>query len=156
MIMVETPVLNLHNEFDVRDLQKKIAELRATMVESVETPDDVRLQLLILNAGLENFLEGEYAAEEPSRDRDEEIRFADEISAGFGAVGDNYDVKFIHTSMIEEVLQEQAASMGFLDSLPDVIADAIDWDKVADVAAASEDVQEMFIDTEVYICNLYL
>jgi len=154
--MVETPVLKLGNEFDVRDLQKKVAELRTIMVESVETPDDVRLQLLILNAGLENFLEGEYAAEEPSRDRDEEIRFADEISAGFAAVGDNYDVKFIHSSMVEEVLQEQAASMGFLDSLPDVIADAIDWDKVADVAAASEDVQEMFIDTEVYICNLYL
>jgi len=154
--MVETPVLKLGNEFDVRDLQKKVAELRTILVESVETPDDVRLQLLILNAGLENFLEGEYAAEEPSRDRDEEIRFADEISAGFAAVGDNYDVKFIHSSMVEEVLQEQAASMGFLDSLPDVIADAIDWDKVADVAAASEDVQEMFIDTEVYICNLYL
>jgi len=154
--MVETPVLKLGNEFDVRDLQKKVAELRTIMVESIETPDDVRLQLLILNAGLENFLEGEYAAEEPSRDRDEEIRFADEISAGFAAVGDNYDVKFIHSSMVEEVLQEQAASMGFLDSLPDVIADAIDWDKVADVAAASEDVQEMFIDTEVYICNLYL
>jgi len=154
--MVETPVLKLGNEFDVRDLQKKVAELRTIMVESIETPDDVRLQLLILNAGLENFLEGEYAAEEPSRDRDEEIRFADEINAGFAAVGDNYDVKFIHSSMVEEVLQEQAASMGFLDSLPDVIADAIDWDKVADVAAASEDVQEMFIDTEVYICNLYL
>jgi len=154
--MVETPVLKLGNEFDVRDLQKKVAELRTIMVESIETPDDIRLQLLILNAGLENFLEGEYAAEEPSRDRDEEIRFADEISAGFAAVGDNYDVKFIHSSMVEEVLQEQAASMGFLDSLPDVIADAIDWDKVADVAAASEDVQEMFIDTEVYICNLYL
>lgn len=154
--MVETPVLKLGNEFDVRDLQKKVAELRTIMVESIETPDDVRLQLLILNAGLENFLEGEYAAEEPSRDRDEEIRFADEISSGFAAVGDNYDVKFIHSSMVEEVLQEQAASMGFLDSLPDVIADAIDWDKVADVAAASEDVQEMFIDTEVYICNLYL
>lgn len=154
--MVETPVLKLGNEFDVRDLQKKTAELRATISESSETPDDVRLQLLILNAGLENFLEGEYAAEEPSRDKAEEIRFADEIIAGFGAVGDNYDVKFVHVSSVEEVLQEQAASMGFLDSIPDVIADAIDWGKISDEVSTSEDVQEMFIDTEVYICNLYL
>lgn len=157
-----TPVLELGEYFDVRDVAKKAREA-ASMFDGGEavTGDEATI-LLVLNAGLANFLTGEYKAEEPEIGMEGEdavdawVEFANEIAHAFERLSDLGYTTFHEQDNLGNVLEEQAEEFGYLENLPSFLQNAINWTRVEEYVKSTGTLVEMFIDGETYISNVSL
>jgi hypothetical protein len=156
-----TEVLELGEFFDVRDMATKAREAASMFDGAEEVSDEERTILLVLNAGLTNFLTGEYKAEEPEGTKGEEavtawVEFAHDIAASYERLSDEGYTTFHEKDNVTEVLKEQAEENGVFENLPSYIESAINWQFVEQALSSRGHFVEMFIDGEVYVSNVYL
>lgn len=157
-----TDVLELGEYFDVRDMAKKAREAASMFDGGDAVGGEEATTLLILNAGLANFLTGEYKAEEPEGGTEGEdaadkwIEFAKEIADSYERLSDEGYTIFHEKDNIAEVLKEQAEEHQIFENLPHYIENAINWAYVTQYLESAGGFVEMFIDGEVYVSNVYL
>lgn len=158
---MKTDTLELEDFFDVRDIATKARAFRDEINEtedSSEIDPDTIIALNLMNAGLHNFLTGEYAAVEPEKNEDVEAWaiYAEVIAEQFERIGDEQHVTFHHEDEVLDVLAEQAEEFGYLKDVPDVLKNAIDYAKVERGLRSCGGFDEMFIDGETYVTNVLL
>lgn len=157
-----TPVLELGEFFDVRDMAKKAREAASMFDGGDAVGGDEATALLILNAGLANFLTGEFKAEEPEGGTEGEdaadkwVIFANEIANSYERLSDEGYTTFHEKDNVAEVLKEQAEEHQIFRKLPAYIENAINWAYVTQYLESAGGFVEMFIDGEVYVSNVYL
>lgn len=157
-----TDVLELDEFFDVRDMATKAREAASMFDGAEEIGDEERTVLLVLNAGLANFLTGEYKAEEPESGTvgteavSEWVEFAHDIAHTYDHLSDEGYTTFHEKDNVSEVLKEQAEENDAFDKLPSHIQGAINWEYVAQALSSNGNFVEMFIDGEIYVSNVYL
>lgn len=157
-----TDVLELEDSFDARDLAKKAREAAAEFAGEESVADEERSVLLLLNAGLSNFLTSEYAQQEPEvgTEGEEAVEawgeFATEIAYSYDRIADDGYMMFHHEDTLADVLSSQAEELEVLKNLPAYIENAINWDKVRQYIVSTGGTAEMFIDGETYVSNVYL
>jgi len=156
-----TEVLELEEHFDVRDMAKKALEAASMFDGGEEVPHEERTILLVLNAGLSNFLTGEYRVEEPEGTEGEEavtawVEFANDIADSYERLSDVGYTTFHVLDNVSEVLKEQAEEQPAFADLPFYIQSAVNWEYVTQAVSSSGNFVEMFIDGEVYVSNVYL
>ena len=157
-----TPVLELGEYFDARDLAKKAREAASMFDGGDSVGGEEATTLLVLNAGLENFLTGEYKAEEPEGGTEGEeaadnwVDFANTIADGYERLADEGYIVFHEEGNIANVLHEQAEENDVLAKLPSYIENAINWTRVEEYIKSTGALAEMFIDGETYVSNVYL
>lgn len=156
-----TDVLELGEYFDVRDMATKAREAASMFDGGEEVGDDERSLLLVLNAGLTNFLTGEYKAVEPEGTTGEEaveawVEFAYDIAHSYERLSDEGYTTFHEKDNVPEVLKEQAEENSVITSLPSYVQSAINWEYVNQYLDSTGAFVEMFIDGEVYVSNVYL
>lgn len=157
-----TPILELGEFFDVRDMAKKAREAASMFDGGDSVGGDEATTLLILNAGLANFLTGEFKAEEPEGGTEGEnaadawVIFANEIADSYERLSDEGYTTFHEKDNVSEVLKEQAEEHQIFRELPAYIENAINWEYVTQYLESAGGFVEMFIDGEVYVSNVYL
>lgn len=157
-----TPILELGEFFDVRDMAKKAREAASMFDGGDAVGGDEATTLLILNAGLANFLTGEFKAEEPEGGTEGEnaadawVIFANEIADSYERLSDEGYTTFHEKDNVSEVLKEQAEEHQIFRELPAYIENAINWEYVTQYLESAGGFVEMFIDGEVYVSNVYL
>lgn len=157
-----TPILELGEFFDVRDMAKKAREAASMFDGGDAVGGDEATTLLILNAGLANFLTGEFKAEEPEGGTEGEnaadawVIFANEIADSYEQLSDEGYTSFHEKDNVSEVLKEQAEEHQIFRELPAYIENAINWEYVTQYLESAGGFVEMFIDGEVYVSNVYL
>lgn len=157
-----TDVLELGEYFDVRDMAKKAREAASMFDGGDAVGEEEATTLLVLNAGLTNFLTGEYKAEEPEGGKEGEeavtawVEFAYDIAHSYERLSDEGYTTFHEKDNVAEVLKEQAEEHGIFKNLPAYIENAINWEYVTQYLESAGGFVEMFIDGEVYVSNVYL
>lgn len=157
-----TPILELGEFFDVRDMAAKAREAASMFDGGDAVGGDEATTLLILNAGLANFLTGEYKAEEPEGGTEGEaaadawVVFANDIADSYERLSDEGYTTFHEKDNVAEVLKEQAEEHQIFRKLPAYIENAINWAYVTQYLESAGGFVEMFIDGEVYVSNVYL
>lgn len=154
-----TDTLELGEFFDVRDMAEKAREAASMFDGAEEVSADERTILLVLNAGLTNFLTGEYKAVEPEGTKGEEavtawVEFAQDIAVSYERLSDTGYTTFHEKDNVPEVLKEQAEENSVFEKLPAYMQSAINWEYVTQ--ALEGNFVEMFIDGEVYVSDVYL
>lgn len=154
-----TDVLELGEFFDVRDMAAKAREAASMFDGADEVTADERTVLLVLNAGLTNFLTGEHKAVEPEGTTGEEavaawVEFANDIAYSYERLSDEGYTTFHEKDNVPEVLKEQAEENSVFDKLPAYMQNAVNWEYVTQ--ALSHNFVEMFIDGEIYVSDVYL
>jgi hypothetical protein len=156
-----TEVLELGEFFDVRDLAEKAREAASMFDGGEEVRDEERTVLLVLNAGLANFLTGEYKAEEPEGTTGEEavtawVEFAHDIAHSYERLSDEGYTTFHEEDNVGNVLQEQAEEHELFKKVPHYIENAVNWQRVEEYIKSTGTLAEMYIDGETYVSNVYL
>lgn len=156
-----TEVLELGEYFDVRDVAKQAREAASMFDGGDEVTPEERTVLLVLNAGLANFLTGEYKAEEPDGTSGEEavtawVEFAHDIAHSYERLSDEGYTTFHEQDNLANVLEEQAEEFGYLAKLPAYLQNAINWTRVEEYVKSTGTLVEMFIDGETYVSNVSL
>lgn len=155
-----TDVLELGEFFDVRDMAAKAREAASMFDGGDAVGGEEATTLLILNAGLANFLTGEYKAEEPEGGTEGEdaadawVVFANEIADSYERLSNEGYTTFHEKDNVPEVLKEQAEENDLFTKFPAYMQSAINWEYVTQ--ALSHNFVEMFIDGEVYVSDVYL
>lgn len=145
--MGNTSTLNLGKTFKIRMLAAQASELSMKILQNNEPTEEDKNILIILNAGLANFLTGDYAVDEPQPDGWAE--FGRLIAGQFNSISEQYGSIFHHESITASILAQQPPLFIF-DHLPTFIVDAIDWNKVDRHLKKVNSYFDMFIDGEVY------
>lgn len=157
-----TSILELGEYFDVRDMATKAREAASMFDGGEEVTPDERNVLLVLNAGLANFLTGEYKAEEPESGTigteavSEWVEFAHDISYSYDHLSDIGYTTFHEQDNLASVLEEQAEDFGYLANLPAFLQNAINWTRVEEYVKSTGTLVEMSIDGEIYVSNVSL
>lgn len=157
-----TDTLELGDFFDVRDMAKKARETADEFQYMDEVPENLRQVLLILNAGLKNFLTGEYSYEEPEiGTKGEEaanawVEFGYDIAHSFERISNDGYTTFHAEDNVASVLAEQAEELDVFKKLPSYIENAINWTRVEEHLKSAGGFVEMYIDGETYVSNVYL
>lgn len=154
-----TDTLELGEFFDVRDMAAKAREAASMFDGAEEVSADERTILLVLNAGLTNFLTGEFKAVEPEGTKGEEavaawVEFAYDMAHSYERLSDEGYTTFHEKDNVPEVLKEQAEENSVFGKLPAYMQSAINWQYVTQ--ALEGNFVEMFIDGEVYVSDVYL
>jgi hypothetical protein len=156
-----TPVLELGEYFDVRDMAKKARDAASMFDGADAVSGDEATILLVLNAGLENFLTGEYAVAEPETGMEGEdaveawVNFAKDIAYAYeNQLNDEGYTTFHEEGNLGNVLREKAEEYGYLSELPSCIENAIKWTHVEEYVKSTGSLVEMFIDGETYVSNV--
>ena len=157
-----TAVLELGEYFDVRDMAKKAREAASMFDGGEAVTGEEATTLLVLNAGLANFLTGEFKIEEPDTGMEGEdavdawTEFAADIAHSYERLSDLGYTTFHEEDNLANVLEEQAEEFGYLENLPAFLQNAINWTRVEEYVKSTGTLVEMFIDGETYVSNVSL
>lgn len=144
-----TPTLDLKESFTVQSFYSELKRLISSLEAGTPVTDDERIWLIVLNAGLDNFQDSFYAAEEPQPDTVENwLLFAKNIQISLYSLSDEQGWFFFRTgtpgATVKELLKSEVSSN---------LLSSTDWDALVSQLENDES-NEMFIDGEVYVCNV--
>lgn len=152
--MGTTFTLNLGKTFDVKTLAAQASALSTKIKDNEKPTEEDRSILIVLNAGLENFLTGDYAVTEP--DKDGWVEFGNRISEQFKCIGEQYGSTFHHESITADILARTLTPEFIFEPLPDYIIAAINWVEVDKHLKTVNSYYDMFIDGEVYYTGVHV